>query len=269
MAAWIWILIAIAVVTVIVLAVWTAAKRRTTVLRGRFGPEYDRAVQAYDDRRTAEADLRAREKERARFEIRPLPENDRLRFADEWRQVQERFVDSPAQTVAAADSLVSEVMAAQGYPMRDFAAQADLVSVDHPGVTENYRSAHDIWQRSQSQQASTEDLRDALLRYRSLFDELLQPGGGSTAPAAGAAGSGETPAVVSGQSRAEAAGQAPAARGADPAASGADPAARGADPAAARGAAPLEGSATSAPAPGEPGTSDPAYSDEPLRGGGR
>jgi hypothetical protein len=153
------------------------------MLRGRFGPEYDRAVANRDDRRAAEADLRAREKQRAQFDLEPLPEAARLRFADEWRDVQERFVDQPTQAVAAADTLITRVMEERGYPMKDFDAQAELVSVDHPDVVENYRSAHSVQQRSQAQQASTEDLREALLRYRSLFDRLLRPEGNSAADA--------------------------------------------------------------------------------------
>ena len=89
--------------------------------------------------------------------------------------MQERFVDQPAQAATAADTLITRVMEARGYPMKDFDAQAELVSVDHPDTVENYRFAHAVRQRSQTQQASTEDLREALLRYRSLFDELLRP----------------------------------------------------------------------------------------------
>lgn len=154
------------------------------MLRERFGPEYDRTVQAHDDRRDAEADLRAREQQRARLDIKRLPEATRLQFAAEWREVQERFVDQPQEAVTAADTLVNRVMDACGYPMRDFEAQADLVSVDHPGVVENYRLAHGVWQHSQTQQASTEDMRDALLRYRSLFAELLRPDSDESAAAA-------------------------------------------------------------------------------------
>jgi hypothetical protein len=177
MATWAWILIAAVIVIVVALLALGATKRRTAVLRERFGPEYDRTVQSHEDRRAAEADLRSRERQRAQFDIKPLPEATRLRFADEWREVQERFVDQPPQAVAAADTLIIRVMEARGYPMTDFEAQADLVSVDHPGVVENYRFAHGMWQRSQTEQASTEDLRDALLRYRSLFEELLRPDG--------------------------------------------------------------------------------------------
>ena len=174
MATWVWILIAIAVVVVIALIAMAARQRRTTTLRQRFGPEYDRAVEAREDRRAGEAELRDRERQRARLDIRPLPEDMRARFAREWQDLQERFVDQPPEAVVAADRLVYSVMETRGYPMGDFDAQADLVSVDHPEVVENYRFAHGVRERVQAQRASTEDLREALLRYRSLFDELLR-----------------------------------------------------------------------------------------------
>ena len=174
MATLVWIVIVIAVVVVVALIAMAARRRRTTALRQRFGPEYDRTVEAREDRRTAEADLREREKQRARLDIRPLPEDMRARFGQEWQNLQERFVDQPSEAVVAADRLVYSVMETRGYPMGDFDAQADLVSVDHPEVVENYRFAHGIRERAQAQQASTEDLREALLRYRSLFDELLR-----------------------------------------------------------------------------------------------
>jgi len=174
-ASWVWVVIAIAVVVVIALVAVGARKRRTVALRDRFGPEYDRALEKSDDRRAAEADLREREKQRAQFDVKPLPEAARLHFAEEWRNTQERFIDQPAQATTAADALITRVMEARGYPLKDFDAQADLVSVDHPETVENYRFAHAVRQRSQTQQASTEDLREALLRYRSLFDELLRP----------------------------------------------------------------------------------------------
>jgi hypothetical protein len=181
MATWIWVVIAIAVVVVIGFVAVEARKRSSAGLRNRFGPEYDRAVENSDDRRAAEAGLRERERERAQFDIKPLPEADRLRFADEWRDLQELFVDQPAEAAAGADVLITRVMEAQGYPMKDFDAQAELVSVDHPNTVENYRFAHAVQQRSGAQQASTEDLREALLRYRSLFEELLRPEGNGAA----------------------------------------------------------------------------------------
>jgi hypothetical protein len=178
MATWVWVLIAIAAVVVVAVIAVAARQRRTAALRQRFGPEYDRAVEAREGRELAEADLRDREKQRAQLDIRPLPEGVRVRFTQEWRDVQARFVDQPSDAVVAADRLIYSVMEARGYPMGDFDARADLVSVDHPDVVENYRFAHGIRERAQAQRASTEDLREALLRYRSLFDELLEAGDG-------------------------------------------------------------------------------------------
>ena len=177
MATLVWVVIAIVVVIAIALVAVGVRKRKTAMLRDRFGPEYERAVENRGDQRAAEADLRAREKQRAQFEVKPLPEATRLQFAGEWRDVQEHFVDQPAQATTAADVLITRVMEARGYPMQDFDVQADLVSVDYPDTVENYRFAHAVRQRSETQRASTEDLREALLRYRSLFDELLRPDG--------------------------------------------------------------------------------------------
>lgn len=185
MTIWEWILIAIAAVVVVALVAKAARQRRTAALRQRFGPEYERAVETQEGRRAAEADLRERERQRAQLDIRPLPEGTRLRFAQEWRNLQERFVDQPSEAVVGADRLVYSVMETRGYPMGDFDAQAGLVSVDHPEVVENYRFAHGIRERAQAQAMSTEDLREALLRYRSLFDELLRAGDGRAGVAAG------------------------------------------------------------------------------------
>jgi hypothetical protein len=201
MATWVWILIVIAAVVVVALIAMAARQRRTMALRQRFGPEYDRAVEAGEGRRAAEADLRDRERQRAQLDIRPLPEGMRVRFAQEWQEVQERFVDQPSDAVVAADGLVYRVMEARGYPMGDFEAQAGLVSVDHPGVVENYRFAHGIRERAQAQRASTEELREALLRYRSLFDELLGADDGQAGVTAS-----RGPASVAGQADADRSG---------------------------------------------------------------
>ena len=175
MATWAWILIAVAIIVVVVLLAATVMrKRRTTMLRARFGPEYHRVLQERGDRRAAEAELRDRKKQRDRLDIRPLTEPTRARFAAEWREVQERFVDQPSNAVVAADALVSRVMSERGHPMDTFEARARLVSVDHPAVVENYRFARAVCERAQSDQVPTEDLRAALLHYRSLFEELLQ-----------------------------------------------------------------------------------------------
>jgi hypothetical protein len=174
MATWFWIVIVIVVVVIALVAAMAARRRRTAMLRQRFGSEYDRAVEAHDGQRSAEAELRGRERERARLDIKPLSGESRARYTAEWRTVQQSFVDQPVEATATAYDLVNRVMAERGYPMRDFDAQADLVSVDHPAVVENYRVAHGIHERAERREASTEDMREAMLRYRSLFEELLR-----------------------------------------------------------------------------------------------
>lgn len=176
MATWAWILIAVAIAVVVASLVMVAMRQRTTArLRRRFGAEYERTLQDRDNRRVAEADLRNRQKQRKRLDIRPLAEPARARFVDEWRQLQGQFVDQPATTVVAADGLVYRVMSERGYPVENFEEQAKLISVDHPSVVENYRFAHRICEQARSERADTEDLRTALLRYRSLFDDLSRP----------------------------------------------------------------------------------------------
>ena len=177
MQPWVWVLLIVVLVVVVLLAVAAMRRKRTEDLRGRFGPEYDRAVETSDDRRNAEHDLLDRARRRDRLDIRPLPEAARTRYADQWRGIQERFIDDPAGSVGAAHALLDQVMAERGYPTKDFEEQADLVSVDHPRVVENYRAAYGVYNLQQDGRASTEDLRDALVRYRSLFEELLHPDG--------------------------------------------------------------------------------------------
>ena len=173
MAIWAWVLIVAAIVVLVVVGVVLAANRRSTKLRQQFGPEYERTMEEREGRRAAERDLRSRQKQREQLNIHPLPEPARARYAEQWRELQERFIDQPSSAVLEADALVRQVMNEEGYPVDDFSQQAELVSVDHPRVVENYRIAHNVYERTQNQQASTEDMRTALLSYRSLFDELL------------------------------------------------------------------------------------------------
>lgn len=182
MPAWALILIVLVVVAVVAMvATVTMRQRRTAALRNRFGPEYDRTLETRDDQHAAESELRDRQRRRAKLEIRPLPEASRIRYVEEWRTVQEHFVDQPGEAVGQADALLHQVMAERGYPVGDFAAQSDLVSVDHPEVVENYRIAHDIRDRMDTGQVNTEELREALLRYRSLFDDMLRADQGNAA----------------------------------------------------------------------------------------
>jgi hypothetical protein len=168
-----WILIAIGIVVILGLLVAVSRQRRTTGLRRQFGSEYDRTLDARDNRRTAEAELRGRAKRRASVDVRPLTEASRNRYASEWANVQAQFVDQPTDAVRSADGLVHRVMNERGYPMDNFEGESDLISVDHPDVVDNFRSAHNVFLRAQAQQATTEDMRSAMLHYRSLFDELL------------------------------------------------------------------------------------------------
>jgi FtsZ-interacting cell division protein ZipA len=163
----------VAVIVIAVISFFLARKRRSQNLRKRFGPEYDRVLKKEGEVRRAEGVLEMRARHREKFELRPLTGATRAQFGERWRMVQSRFVDDPKGSVAQADELVSEVMVARGYPLADFEQRAADISVDHPVVVENYRAAHDIALRHSRGQASTEDMRNAMVHYRSLFEELL------------------------------------------------------------------------------------------------
>jgi len=153
------------------LAARQRAERRK--LRERFGPEYERAIDTSGDTRTAEADLRARAELRDRLAIRPLTAQQRGAYEREWREIQAEFVDAPARSLGRADALLTSVMVDRGYPMQDFEAQADLISVDHPQVVEHYRTGHRIQTSSEAGRATTEDIREAFVSYRELFAQLV------------------------------------------------------------------------------------------------
>ena len=171
------IALAVAVILIIaVLALLYVRKRRSTTadLRKKFGPEYDRAVRVHGTERKAEAKLEDREKRVEKLNLRDLDPMERERFTKQWESVQSRFVDSPKGAVAEADDLVSSLMKARGYPVSDFDQRAADISVDHPRVVENYRSAHEIALRVGKDGSTTEELRTAMIHYRSLFEELVQ-----------------------------------------------------------------------------------------------
>jgi len=174
MDTWVWILIAVAVVAVLAIAflAWSRGRRRG--LHNRFGSEYDRTVEATESRRKAERDLRERETEHADLELRPLSEAARERYEEQWNSLQSRFVDRPQVAVADADDLLTQVMRDRGYPVDDFDAKSRLVSVDHPDVVEHYRKGHGIYLKTVEGSASTEDLRQAVISYRALFEELVR-----------------------------------------------------------------------------------------------
>jgi hypothetical protein len=175
MPGWAWIVIAVGVVVLVLLTVLAAlSRRRRGRLREQFGPEYDRAVAERGGRRKAEADLEQREAKRQRLQIVPLSAAARDGYLRSWRDLQERFVDEPSQSVSSADRLVEEVMRERGYPMDEFEQRAADISVDHPEVVENYRAAHRISIAEGKGEATTEDLRKAVIHYRALFNELLE-----------------------------------------------------------------------------------------------
>jgi hypothetical protein len=171
------IVLAAVVIVIAAVLVWLYVRnrRRTTAgLRTKFGSEYDRAVLAHGSERKAESKLEDREKRVEKLKIRELDPTEHERYSKQWDAVQSRFVDSPNGAVAEADDLVSSVLKTRGYPVSDFEQRAADISVDHPRVVQNYRTAHEIALRLGKDQATTEDLRTAMIHYRSLFEELVQ-----------------------------------------------------------------------------------------------
>ena len=171
--------IALAVAVILIIAVLVLLymrKRRSTTanLRKKFGPEYNRAVRVHGTERKAEAKLEDREKRVEKLNLRDLDPMERERFTKQWESVQSRFVDFPKGAVAEADDLLSSLMKVRGYPVSDFDQRAADISVDHPRVVENYRSAHEIALRVGKDGSTTEELRTAMIHYRSLFEELAR-----------------------------------------------------------------------------------------------
>lgn len=161
--------------------VYTQRRKQSERLRSHYGPEYERTVERLGNRSKAEADLMAREKRVEGLHIVTLTATDAGKFGQAWNTLQGRFVDNPKGAVVQADRLVTELMAKRGYPMGDFDHRAADISVDHPGVVANYRTARAIALRAENGEATTEDLRKAVVHYRALFDELLEVGERRTA----------------------------------------------------------------------------------------
>ena len=163
----------IALVIVIVAIAFFVLRNRSRRLQERFGPEYKRTVAETGGRWKAESALEHRAKRVAQLNIRHLTPVERTRFQDAWREVQGHFIDNPNETLVEADRLIGSVMSTEGYPVAEFEQRAADISVDHPVVVENYRGGHQIALRHARGQASTEDLRQAMIHYRSLFEDLL------------------------------------------------------------------------------------------------
>jgi hypothetical protein len=168
-----WVVTAVIVVAIVVIAalLWTSARRRN--LQQRFGPEYERQVARHGDRGAAERELREREQRHAELEIRELSDAERQHYVQQWHHVQAGFVEDPSQAVYAADGLLTSIMSDLGYPTGDFEEQASTLSVEHSRTLGRYRLAHEISLANERHEASTEQLRQALVHYRSLAEELL------------------------------------------------------------------------------------------------
>ena len=155
------------------LGVVFARRQRTRRLRERFGPEYERTVDHLGDQDKAEEELQARVEHVESLDIKPLSQEQKERFAQEWRVTQEKFVDQPVVAIQEADRLVREVMREKGYPVDDFEQRAADISVDYPELVTNYRGMHTIASRSEQEDVSTEEMRQAMVHGRALFEELL------------------------------------------------------------------------------------------------
>ena len=171
------ILLAAVVILIVAVMAWLYVRKRkstTASLRQKFGTEYERALREHGSERKAEAKLTDRQERVEKLTLRDLDPIERERFVKQWESVQSRFVDSPKGAVAEADDLVSSLMKTRGYPVSDFDQRAADISVDYPRVVENYRLGHEIALRVGKIAATTEDLRTAMIHYRSLFEELVQ-----------------------------------------------------------------------------------------------
>ena len=168
------IIAAVLVIAGAIAAVVIDRDKKRRRVREDFGPEYDRTLARTGDSSKAQKELQERQKRVSSFDLKPLAAADAQRFSDQWRRTQERFVDDPKVATSSADGLVQEVMQARGYPMSDFDQRAADISVDHPAVVQNYRSAHQISEANDRGEANTEDLRQAFVHYRSLFIDLLE-----------------------------------------------------------------------------------------------
>jgi hypothetical protein len=167
--------IAVVLIVVLVVALDLQKRRKTSAgLRKRFGSEYDQAVLTHGSERKAEAKLADRETRVDNLKLRELGAAERERFLAEWQTVQSRFVDHPKSSVTEANELISSLMQARGYPVSDFDQRAADISVNHPRLVESYRSAHGVAARLGRDETSTEDLRTAMIHYRTLFEELIQ-----------------------------------------------------------------------------------------------
>ena len=171
-----YIVIAVVVILVImgvILAPMFSHRKRSERLHDKFGSEYDLTVETMGNEKKAHAELDERQKHVKSLNIRPLSVSERERYLADWAAVQSKFVDEPGQAIVDADGLIMEVMQIRNYPISDFEQRAADVSVSYPALVSNYRAARAIAIKNNQREADTEELRQAVIYYRSLFEELL------------------------------------------------------------------------------------------------
>jgi hypothetical protein len=169
-------IVAVVVILVVaggVLALTSSRRRRSEQLHDELGPEYDRTVQVMGGEKKAQSELDARRRHVEALDIRPLSESERGGFSAAWTAIQSKFVDEPGQAIVDADHLIMQVMQKRAYPVADFDQRAADISVNYPALVSNYRAAREIAVKNEQHQADTEELRQAMIHYRSLFEELL------------------------------------------------------------------------------------------------
>jgi uncharacterized protein YneF (UPF0154 family) len=168
------IVVVVVVIVGVILGLVFSRRNRATQLHEKFGPEYDRTVQSMGGEKKAQTELNERQKHVKTLSIRPLSVSEHDRYLAEWTAVQSKFVDEPGQAIVDADRLIMEVMQIRGYPVSDFEQRAADISVKYPALVTNYRGAREIANKNKLGQANTEELRQAMIYYRSLFEELLK-----------------------------------------------------------------------------------------------
>ena len=168
------LVVLVLVVIGVILGLVFARRRRSEQLHDKFGPEYDHTVQTMGDEKKAQTELNERQKHVEALDIRPLSATERERYQADWTSVQSKFVDDPEQAIVDADRLIIEVMQLRAYPVSNFEQRAADISVNYPALVTNYRGAREIANKNKLGQANTEELRQAMIYYRSLFEELLK-----------------------------------------------------------------------------------------------
>ena len=168
------IVVVVLVIVGAILGLVFSRRKRSERYHDQYGPEYDRTVQAMGSKKKAQIELEERRKHVETLDIRPLTASERERYLADWAAVQSRFVDEPGQAIGDADRLIMQVMQMRNYPVSDFEQRAADLSVNYPALVTNYRAARDIAIKNEQHQANTEELRQAMIYYRSLFDELLK-----------------------------------------------------------------------------------------------